>query len=291
MKNQGRIGRYLAQGLGANAIASYLILISLLLWSGDGQGAGFTILFALPIYWFVAGLFGLATAAGLWVFEYAIDSKFNFWFRALFGILLPLALAAAIGWLGGFLFEPAGLLGVAMFFAILIFPAALLSGSRVNPLKFIIVDLQLPESGARALSIIGVPLLRLSSVVALLEALIWLACLRSVALGGWRVLDNEFLGAVIAVVYFAITLIVSLCLPDKIIIMACAVVANAPVIAFEFAAQERTSLDSLFFAVVSWLFVSLWILFLIGQFMRSANRRFLPVTMLEIRIRHAFNYW
>lgn len=292
MTNQRQIGRYLAQGLGANAIASYLLLLSLFLSAGDEGSVGVVVLIALPAYWIVAGLFGLATAAGLWVFEYVIDLKLNFWFRALFGIVLPFALATFIAFLGGFLSEPLGVLGITMPLAILILPAALISGSRVNPLRFMVTDLQLPRYGwGRALSILSVPLLRLSSAIGLLEALIWLACLRSVLLGGWDVLGNEFLGAVIAVVYFAVTLIVSLCLPDKIIVVACAVVANAPLVAFAFAAQHRTSFDPLFFCVVSWLFVSLWTLFLVSQLMRSETRRIIPITMLEIRVRHALNYW
>src|SRR5688500_17823076 len=113
-KHKG-IGTYLAQGWGANAIAIYLVLLSLVLFAGN-DGAEVTVPIALPIYWFIAGLFGLATAAGLWVFEYVIDRKLNFWFRALIGILFPLALAALIGWLFGFLSEPLGLLAVAMMF-------------------------------------------------------------------------------------------------------------------------------------------------------------------------------
>ena len=291
MTHERQIGRYLAQGWGANAVATYLLWLGLFLVVGD-DGWGVAVLIAVPFSCFIVGLFGLATGAGLWILEYVTDRKLKFWVRALAGIFLPCAFAVLVALLCGFLPELIGVLGVTIMFAILILPAALLSGSRVNPLNFVVMDLHqnLPKFGwARALSIIAVPLLRALSAVAVLEALIYLACRRSVLLGSWDVADKQFSGGIIAVVYFAITLIVSLCLPDKVVVVACGLVANAPIVAF--ALSRHPSFVSQFFAVVGWIFVLLWTLFLVSQLLRSETRRLIPLTMLEIRIRHALNYW
>lgn len=291
--SERRIGRYLAQGWSANAVVLYLLLISVFLFV-ENPGADVMVLIALVLWWLIGGLFGLVTAFVVWVFEYALDRRLNFWFRALIGILSPFGLAVSIGWLYGFLSEPLVILSVAMPFAILILPAALLSGSRVNPLGFVVMDLrrEFPKKGwARTLSFIGVPLLRLSSAVGLLGAFLYLAGSRPPELGSWATTDTRFSGSIVAVLYFALTLVVSLCLPDKIIVVVAALVANTPVVFFLSSTQWQANSDVRFLAVIGWIFVSLWLLFFVSQLVRVETRRFIPVTMLEIRIRHALNCW
>ena len=133
-------------------------------------------------------------------------------------------------------------------------------------------------------------MLRLTSALGILESLLYLATLRSPDLAGWNTAENEFVGAVVAIVYFWITLIVSLWPPERIVVLVIGVILNAPIVAFAIGAQRQSSFNYQSLAIVGWVLVSLWTLFTVSRSEHGA-RRILPVTMLEIRVRHAFDYW
>lgn len=290
MANSRNFGRYLAQGFGANAIVIYLSLVVVLLWSGGGLWQ--LMLFVTPIYCFIAGLFGAATAVALWVIEAVIHRKLNIWLRGLLGILFPSAIGIAIAFICGFN-DVLGVLSLTTPFVILILPAALLSGSRLNPLGFIAMDLRrdLPNHGwTRALSIVAVPLMRFVSLVGVGEALLCLACQPLPEPQTWASSGKVYAATIIAVVYFAITLTVSLCLPHKVLVTAIEVFINIPIVMFALTAQGGDISDH-FLAVVGWVLIVSSAVFLFSQFMRANHRRIVPVTLLEIRLRHALNYW
>ena len=292
MTKQQGIGTYLAQGWAANATLTFLLLLGFALFTESRDGWP-VFLIVMPIYCSITGTMGAVVGALIWIVEFATDRRINILCRGAAAILVPLLLITTVAALAGFLREVRELLWGTISFVSLVLPAALLSGSRLNPLRLFVMDLSTKLTKfrwARALSIIAVPLLRFVSVLGLLESLLYLAC-QHPDLNVWDLADKEFAGAVIAVLYFAITLIVSLCLPPKTLVLAIGVLANMPVVALAVAAQQQTGMDYQSFAIVGWIFVSLWTLFVASQIIRPETRRIIPVTMLEIRIRHAINYW
>ena len=289
-KPQG-IGTYLAQGWAANATLTYLLLVGMALFSAAlDDWAG--LLIVMPIYVSIIGTVGAAVGLFIWLAEFVTGRKINILFRGAAAILLPVLLTT-IAALSGFLHNVFLLLWITAPLVILALPPALLSGSGLNPLKIIVMDLaeSLPKYGwGRALFIIAIPLLRFASLLGALEALLFLACQRP-DLSAWSFAEQQFAGSVIAVVYFAITFTVSLCLPRKNVVVAMGIVSNLPVAALAVMSHQLGGTAYLSLAIVSGSFVSLWTLFVISQLLRSETRRILPVTMFEIRLRHALNYW
>lgn len=292
MTKQKGIGTYLAQGWAANAILSYLLLVGIALFSAN-TGDWAELLIVMPIYVSIMGTFGAAVGLFIWLVESVSGRKINILFRGTAAILLPVLLTTTIAALSGFLDDVIVLLWVTTPLVILALPPALLSGSRLNPLKIIVMDLaeSLPRFGwARALSIMAIPLLRFASLLGMLEALLFLACQRP-DLSAWNLIEKEFAGAVIAFVYFAITLTAALCLPHRFITLGIGIVANAPVAAFVRTVPMRSNGDYEVLAVAGWVFVLLWAVCIVSQLLPPESRRLIPVTLLEIRVRHALNYW
>jgi hypothetical protein len=294
MTKQRGIGTYLAQGWAANATVTYLLLLGFILLKGSRNDLAEVVIFA-PIYFSIMGVPGGAVGMLIWIVEEVTGRKINVLYRGAGAIVLPALLAMAAAALAGFPQNVVlALMWIASPLVVLVLPAALLSGSRLNPLGFIVMNLSrdLPRYGwSRALSIIVVPLMRLAAALGTLESLLYLATLRSPDLGSWNVAEKQFVGAVFAVVYFAITLIVSLCLPEKVMVVVAGIVLNAPIVTFAVMVQQQGSFNYQSFAIIGWILISLWILFILSQWVRSETRRIIPVTMFEIRIRHAFNYW
>jgi hypothetical protein len=294
MTKQRGIGTYLAQGWTANATVTYLLLLGFILLKGSRNDLAEVVIFA-PIYFSIMGVPGGAVGMLIWIVEEVTGRKINVLYRGAGAIVLPALLAMAAAALAGFPQNVVlALMWIASPLVVLVLPAALLSGSRLNPLGFIVMNLSrdLPRYGwSRALSIIVVPLMRLAAALGTLESLLYLATLRSLDLGSWNVAEKHFVGAVFAVVYFAITLIVSLCLPEKVMVLVAGIVLNAPIVTFAVMVQRQGSFNYQSFAIIGWILISLWILFILSQWVGSETRRIIPVTMFEIRIRHAFNYW
>jgi hypothetical protein len=290
-KPQG-IGTYLAQGWAANAVLTYLLLVGVALFSADpGDWAG--LLIGMPIYVWIIGTFGAAVGLFIWFVEFVRGRKINILFRGAAAILLPVLLTITIAALSGFLHDVIVLLWITTPLVILALPPALLSGSRLNPLKIIVMDLaeSLPKYGwARALFITAVPLLRFASLLGMLEALLFLACQRP-DFSAWNLIEREFAGALMAVVYFAITLTAALCLPHRLIALAIGIIANVPVAGFVLMVSLRANSEYGPLAVAGWVFVLLWAVFIVSQLLHPETRRILPLTMVEIRIRHALNCW
>ena len=292
MTKQQGIGTYLAQGWSANASLTYLLLLGFVLMSPDRDDWA-VLLVVVPIYSSISGIFGGAVGVLIWIVECLPRRKINILYRTAGAILFPVLLTTTVAALAGFLENVIALLWISVSMVVVVLPPALLSGSRCNPLRFILMNLRrdVPKIGwPRALSIVVLPLLRLTSALGILESLLYLATLRSPDLAGWNTAENEFLGAVVAIVYFWITLIVSLCPPERIVVLVIGVILNAPIVAFAIGAQRQSSFNYQSLAIVGWGLVSLWTLFTVSR-SEHAARRILPVTMLEIRVRHAFDYW
>jgi hypothetical protein len=289
MTKQQGIGTYLAQGWSANAILNYLLMLGVMLFNpGRDDWAG--LLIVIPIYFSMMGVVGGAVGMLIWIIECVTGRRTSLLYRGagaiLFPVLLSTILAATMSmdWVWWLWFTTP--------LVALVLPPALLAGSPLNPLRFVVMGLghDLPKYGwSRALSIVVLPLLRLTSALGILESLLYLTTLRSREVLGWNTADIAFAGAVFAVVYFWVTLIVSLVLPEKLIVVLTGIILNVPIAWFALGVQRQSNFDYQLLIAVCVL-VPLWTLFIVSQCVRSETR-LVPVTMLEIRLRHAFNYW
>jgi hypothetical protein len=293
MTTQRGIGTYLAQGWAANVAVPYLWILGWVLFTSETD---ILIMMAVmvPIYCFVTGSIGAVVAACIWSFEFARGRRFNIITRALGAILVPSVLITSVVVLGGFRPALTDLPWILLPPIFLTLPPSLLSGVRFNPLSFLVMDLQrdVPDHGwGRALTLLSVPLLRIVSVFGMLEALLCLACLRLPDFGSLDTMGRQFVGAIIAATYFAISLIVALGRPQKIAAIGIGILMNVPLAALAVYVRGHSAGEFQLIAILGWLVIFVWAVFLISQLFQKGTRRLLPVTMFEIRIRHALNYW
>ena len=297
MKQKG-FGTHLVQGWTANAIVTYVLMLGVLLWKGTREIAVIYLIVG-AIYPFITGALGAFVGGGIWLAGFLIERQLRILWRALVGVLLPIGLAVLLGLAFDFIRDLKTLGGAALSLLILNLPAALMAGSRLNPLRSVIFGLDqltFRSPFGRAFSFPPALLLRVGSIFGLLEALLYLACLPSSALANWGTTDRDFAAAMVAVAYFTVTAIVSLSLPQKRIVTIVGLLVNTPLVIWAIDSQRYVATTSRLLAFVVWIFVFLWVLFAVGRlvFVIEALRRplrILPVTMLEIRIRHALNYW
>lgn len=292
MTTRRGIGTYVAQGWAANALLTYLLCLGWALYRPAVDEAEL-MLIALPIYGFFIGSVGAVVGAVVWIFEFALQRRMNVVCRGLVGVLLPITLTAVLAALGGFLHETETLLWVIGMLAFLVLFPVVLAGTRFNPLSVIVMDLQhnLPDYGrVRAITLTTVPMLRILSVFGLLEAFLFLAYQRSPELGAWDFTARHFLGAIAAVIYFAITLIVALCRPKRIVALTAGIITNLPIAAFAFTALQNLTWNNRVLSFICGSLIISWGLFLLSE-ANAKTRRLFPVTMFEIRVRHALNYW
>lgn len=299
MTNRRGIGTYLTQGWAANAAVLYLWILGWVLFRPEPDFRPETEILILMAVWvpigcFIIGSIGAVVAAGIWFLEFATGRRFNVIVRALGAILLPALPIMSVVMLGGFRPDTSDLLWISLPTISLMLPSSLLAGVRFNPLSFLMLDLQrdVPAYGwGRALTLLSVPLMRVVSVIGILAALLWLACLDLPNLVAWELGSKHFVGVIIAAIYFAISLIVALWLPQKIAALGIGIFMNVPLAALAVYARSNPAWDFQLVGVLSWLPIFVWAVFLISQLFRKETRRLLPVTMFEIRIRHALNYW
>lgn len=299
MKKRG-IGTYLAQGAAANAVAAYLLLLGLVLYAPNSEIDSETvILIVLPAYLLVAGIVGAVIASMFWLASILISRRLGILVHAAVGILLPGLIVVRSTYSIESGFDLNELMILAIPALVLSLPAALLSGSNFNPLRSVVFGLDPAASDrdfAHGFSFPPALLLRVGSLLGLMEALLYLASLPSSALANWDMSDPSFVKTIVAVLYFAVTALVSFDLPRKSVVVAAAVLANTPLAIWAMDPQLFTTMSSGFLAFTVWVFMYVWVLFVVGRMLcaelaRPRPLRILPVTMLEIRMRHAFNLW
>lgn len=293
------IGTYAAQGAAANSIAIYLALLSLVLYHPTGDDI-FVILVIFPFYLVFTSIKGAIVGALFWLATFLIgERKIRFLTRVIVGILLPILIAFLLALIFTSEVEVFDLAYASIWLLLIVLPAALMSGSRFNPLRSVVFGLDdraFVRDFGNLFSFPPALLLRVGSLLGLMESMLWLASLPSSALANWGMSDEQFLHAMAAVMYFGVTALVSYGLPRKFVVLIAALLANLPLGVWAIDSQRYLTATSQFFAYAAWVFISLWALFVVGRMLGAETAgprrlRILPITMMEIRMRHALNYW
>jgi hypothetical protein len=254
----------------------------------------FTIMMTLPLYLLFGGIPGAIVGAVLWLAGDLRNRKLGFVTRALIGIIAPivmtLLLGSAIDLEGPDLFIPLATFGFA------ILPASLMSGSRFNPIRTLVLGLEqappLHDFG-RAFSFFPALLLRFGSTLGLLEMMVYFV--NSSGAQPDRQL-RSFPEAIIAFSYFCVTAIVSIGLPRKQIVLIAGLLSNTPILVWVSDPPPVLSAGAEYLTALVGIFVGSWFLFALGRLLaveltNPRAFRTLPVTFLEIRVRHALNWW
>jgi len=297
-----RFGTFLAQGAAGNIIVTYLSFIAIVLYFPNGYD--FLLLFFLPFYLIVMGIIGAVIGTVIWLAGWLLESRPGVISRAAIGILFPASLVALVALLLGSILDQRllmGAIGSGLFYGL---PAALVAGSRFNPLRRIIFGFgegrARRDLSRRFACIAGLPL-RVASAFGLMESLLWLACLiSSRRLGaGFNYGGENYLPAGLAILYFAVSGLNSCAPPRKLFLLITSVLVNTPLAIWTLDPHRARSDDTDALAIMAWALISVWVLFVAGQMISSGSNhstphqrpRLIPLTLCEVQIRQALNRW
>jgi hypothetical protein len=292
---------FLGQGIAGYVIATYVIGIGLMFYSPGSRNLFLVAL--LPVQILVAGIVGPITGAVVWFVGWLLKRRLNILARAAVGIGLATLLPAVIILCEG-LESDWQVLAVSFGWGLLSLPSALMAGSRFHPLRRMILG----RSPTKALNDFGSGfaffpglLLRALSWFGLMESLLFLACLVSCRMPwsdtGFE--ENYFLIAIVASLYFAASVLGSLTSsPQKALVLASALIVNAPPVILLMNPPHYFDGDRTAFLVVMPVFWVLWTLMVFGRLISFdknpgayRHRRIFPLTIWEIEIRHALGRW
>jgi hypothetical protein len=289
-------GTCLVQGATANAITVFLVLLVWMLYRPTPDDV-FMLMMVLPIYLLLWGIPGAIVGFVLWLAGSLRKRKLGLLTRGLVGIIVPILItlllgsAFDLGW--PVLFIPLAIFGVA------ILPAALMSGSRLNPMRTVVLGMEqappLHDFG-RAFSFFPAMVLRFGSTLGLLETMVYFVNSSSGAQQDWQLRGDGFPEAILAFLYFCVTAMVSFGLPRKQFVLIAALLGNAPILLWVSDPPRVFSGGTEYLTGLVGLFVGSWFLFALGRSLaveltHPRAFRTLPVTFLEIRVRHALNWW
>jgi hypothetical protein len=295
------VGTFLAQGAAGNVIATYFLLLGIVLYRSDSESL-IVFLVTLPIYLLIAGIIGAILGGVVWFTGFLLKRTPGVLVCAAVGTLVPILIAVLLSLSFGVGLDLNRLADTTLHILFLSLPAALMSGSRFNPLRTIVLGGG-PTTSKRdfghGFSFPPALLLRAGSVFGLLESLFYWACLVSSGSGNSYIgtAGEDFVMAIAAIVYFATVVFVSHWPPRKPLLIAMTVLVNAPLAIWTLNSHGPTGIESDLAAVVAWVFIFLWLLFAAGRMISVDNspklslRRILPLTIWEIEIRHALNLW
>lgn len=292
-----RLGKFVAQGAAANATVGYLLVIAAVLYHPNVDN--FFYMAALPFYLLVMGFIGGALGAAVWFAEWIFERRLRILERAAVGFISTTVVMAVWGLSQAFIIEW-WLLGGAVISGLLLgLPAAIMAGSRFNPLRSIFLGLYEDTSLVDFGSVLAFPsamLLGLGSLLGLLESFLFLTCFIS---SGWVGLELDLgfdvvVATTVAILYFAAGAFVSFGAPPKWLLLTTATVANLPLAIWAWVTFPSTALP-----ILMGVILFLWLLLVVGRLLSHGNnptsryqhRRWVPLTMWEIEIRHALNRW
>ena len=294
-------GTFLAQGAAGNAIATYVVLIGLVFYAPGMSSVIVVVL--LPFYLLAAGIIGVPLGGFVWLAGRLFDRRLTILPRAAIGIVLPTLIVIVVSLAYGVMVDWKLLLGSISASLAYSLPATLVAGSRFHPLRTIVFGLPHPTTGrdfVSGFSFLPALMLRVGSLFGLLASALYMACLVA-GVPGWGIrADFEaFLATSVAILYFAVTALVSFTSQRKFVVAATAGLANLPLLIWALDRNRYMNVETGFLAFVVWVFIYLWVLFVAGRMISSQEKiieryqrtRILPLTLWEIQIRHALNRW
>ena len=294
MQRRG-IGTYLAQGASANAAIVYVLMLGCSL--NAPSGPDMVMLIAVPVYVLIGAVPGAVVGSLFWLAEVVIGRRLGIVVRAATAIVLPTLIVIIVSLAFDLTtsFLPIILAAVAILTITL--PAALLSGSRFNPLRRVVLGLEsISGFGDKVFFPFGV-FLRFASVLGMAEVIIFLTTLPARSLWQFTFGGDGFGEAIVVFFYFAMTGAVSFGLSQKLrVTLAAAVFLNVPAAIWAAQPERYLAVGSKVTAISIWILIGLWIPFVAGRVLtteagRRRSFRIMPVTLFEIRIRHALNKW
>ena len=291
------LGTYLAQGAVADALVIYVLVVAFAVYFSDPYGL---LPVLVPFYLGFTAVFGAVVGGGIWVVERVGKFKPSMLVRIVvttsIGLVLTLILVLC--------FEDAIDSSLVMAFgigAIVVFaPASIVVGTRFQPARILF-----PRSDEHNLSpdvcswvaALAGFILRLASVFGFLEALVCTVCL--LRRSGLISSDNLLVSA-IATIYFAVSGLITYDSYQTRWLVTVGTVLNGPLLlwAWHVYPASTASDGKSVLIVFAFTLALIWGAFIVTRWIfpfepppKQHEWRLVPVTMLEVRIRHALNYW
>jgi len=293
------LGRYLAQGAAANVIVIYLAVVAFAAYNNGPYTLLLTV--ALPFYALFAATMGAVISAAVWM----VERMFKFRSSMPARTLLATAGGITFNLLMLLWFEDVlDLWALTEFLvgaALVSVPASIVAGTRFQPVRIIFPqsdEQNLKPSLGSWLSALPGFVLRLISLFGFFEALLFTICL----LRSLSILSSGLLVmSIVATAYLAISAIATFSTHDWHWLLAIGTLVNAPLSVWVWSQYQTPngaqSVSPL--APFACAILVLWVTFVLGRLMfpfdqtaaQRERRRILPVTFLEIEVRHAINHW
>jgi hypothetical protein len=260
---------FLSQGAVGGVIGYFLLMVFSVISFPNYYN--YLYLGALPMILGYGSAFGSTTAVFVWLAGVLLKRRLRFVARVVIAMAVMTLLAAALSYLTD---EPQrdqwSVIWLIGFSCGLGLPVGLITGSRISPWRMIVLGSS-PRGARRDFgSWLSIPvgfLLRVASVLALLEALmtlaVWISYRRS---NGFEFLPREYLPAIVlAVLYFAISTYFSFRSPRKFFLLPTAILLNLPLAVWLVNLTRAGTLDSNFLAYPSLVFMSFWAVYTLGR--------------------------
>jgi hypothetical protein len=272
------VGSFLAQGAVGDVFALYVLAIIVVLYQPNPYNI--FLIVVLPVYLFAAGILGTVIGGVIWLAKRILKRSPGMLTRAALGSLLATLTVVIFRLCIEFIVDLRLLEESIVAGLILGLPASLLAGSRFHPLRMILfrsnrgTSRDYIDSG---FSFSAGLLLRVASLLGLLEALLYFACLAPFSSHRWVGSEGEALAApIVAILYLTVSFVVSFTAPRKYLLLAVALVSNTLPAIWSFDPHRETNADSEFLIIVVWVFIGLWVLFVMGRVMLPDNKEDLP---------------
>jgi hypothetical protein len=255
---------FLLQGAAGGAVGFSLLLAHYL---NGGQPQSEFVLFGL-LFLAPGAVLGAFVSALVWLLSVSAKRHFNIVVRATVILGVSTLLAHAFSLFNPTVRETWSLFQMVVKFAVFSLPLVLLVGSRIQPGRLIILGVEQPNKTYNFGDWIAYPVgavLRMASIVGLIEAGLFLASWLSPSPPEWVSDPNIGDLSAIAMIYFFLSSFFSIATPRKILVVPTAILVNLPLLVLVASLNEFTSEGSRYLVSALVWQAWMWVIYTVGR--------------------------
>ena len=268
---------FLSQGAAGGAGASFLWLIFLILYQPGFYN--FLYLSILPVMLLIGLVYGAINGSAIWLVGRLSQRALGWWIRCFVSIASTSIVGLVVNLCWKFFVGQESIVEQHLYLPELVFGfvfsviIGLLAGSEIDAGRILVFgagQTTLRPTPENWFSFFSHLLMRIGSLFCLLESLLFVAYLLSVAFSPWGSFTNDetrnaFIGTLLAILYFTGSVYVSFTSPRKPILIAVGLLLNVPLVIWLLRPADPVNLDSNFLELLSLVFISFWLLAIVGR--------------------------